>query len=42
MPLNSLKLKRPQTAKAFRAEIDRMYAEINADPSAGNDNKAKL
>jgi hypothetical protein len=25
-----LKLKRPQTVKKFRAEIDRMYAEIKA------------
>lgn len=35
---NRLKLKRPQTAKAFRPQIDAMYAEINAAPSA----KAKL
>jgi len=28
---NSLKLKRPQTARAFRAEIDRMYEEIAAN-----------
>ncbi|KAK4186602.1 putative long-chain-fatty-acid--CoA ligase [Podospora australis] len=27
----TLKLKRPQTARAFRAEIDRMYEEINAN-----------
>lgn len=27
---NSLKLKRPQTARAFRKEIDRMYEEIAA------------
>ncbi|ORY64048.1 AMP-binding enzyme [Pseudomassariella vexata] len=27
----TLKLKRPQTARKFRAQIDRMYAEINAD-----------
>lgn len=38
MATNSLKLKRPQTAKAFRSEIDRMYAEINSQPSA----KARL
>ncbi|GKT57476.1 AMP-binding enzyme [Colletotrichum tofieldiae] len=30
----TLKLKRPQTAKAFRAQIDQMYEEINAEPSA--------
>lgn len=29
--MNSLKLKRPQTARAFRAEIDRMYEEIAAN-----------
>lgn len=34
----TLKLKRPQAARAYRAEIDRMYAEINSHPSA----KAKL
>ncbi|TPX11037.1 uncharacterized protein E0L32_008074 [Thyridium curvatum] len=34
----TLKLKRPQTARAFRKQIDEMYAEINAQPSA----KAKL
>ena len=33
-----LKLKRPQAVKAFRKEIDDMYAELNAQPSA----KAKL
>lgn len=27
---NRLKLKRPQTVRAFRAEIDRMYEEIAA------------
>jgi long-chain acyl-CoA synthetase len=27
---NRLKLKRPQTARAFRQEIDRMYEEIAA------------
>ncbi|GKT51919.1 long chain acyl-CoA synthetase 7, peroxisomal [Colletotrichum spaethianum] len=31
---NRLKLKRPQAAKAFRAQIDQMYEEINAEPSA--------
>ncbi|KAF6839248.1 long-chain-fatty-acid-- ligase faa2 [Colletotrichum plurivorum] len=30
----TLKLKRPQTAKAFRSQIDQMYEEINAEPSA--------
>jgi long-chain acyl-CoA synthetase len=34
----TLKLKRPQTAKAFRAQIDEMYAEIHA----GATSKAKL
>ncbi|EJT68617.1 hypothetical protein GGTG_13807 [Gaeumannomyces tritici R3-111a-1] len=34
----TLKLKRPQTARAFRSEIGRMYAEINSQPGA----KAKL
>ncbi|KAI6381040.1 hypothetical protein MCOR25_001341 [Pyricularia grisea] len=34
----TLKLKRPQAARAFRTEIDRMYAEINSQPAA----KAKL
>ncbi|KAK1775555.1 hypothetical protein QBC45DRAFT_241285 [Copromyces sp. CBS 386.78] len=34
----TLKLKRPQTAKKFRAEIDRMYEEINAAAQ----NKPKL
>jgi long-chain acyl-CoA synthetase len=29
-----LKLKRPQTAKAFRAEIDRMYEELAADATS--------
>jgi long-chain acyl-CoA synthetase len=28
---NRLKLKRPQTAKKFRAEIDRMYEEALAE-----------
>ncbi|KAI1869153.1 uncharacterized protein JN550_006140 [Neoarthrinium moseri] len=28
---HTLKLKRPQTAKRFRGEIDRMYAEVNAE-----------
>lgn len=27
---SSLKLKRPQAAKAFRTEIDRLYAEVKA------------
>lgn len=30
MHKHSLKLKRPQAARKFRAEIDRMYEEINA------------
>ncbi len=30
---NRLKLKRPQTARAFKAEIDRMYEEIAAQAS---------
>ncbi|TQN73192.1 Long chain acyl-CoA synthetase 7 [Colletotrichum shisoi] len=30
----TLKMKRPQTAKAFRTQIDQMYEEINAEPSA--------
>ncbi|TEA16594.1 Long chain acyl-CoA synthetase 7 [Colletotrichum sidae] len=30
----TLKLKRPQTAKAFRAQLDQMYEEINAEPSS--------
>ncbi|KAI1167310.1 AMP-binding enzyme [Nemania serpens] len=29
----TLKLKRPQTARKFRSEIDRMYAEINEEAS---------
>ncbi|KAI0013310.1 hypothetical protein F4779DRAFT_625438 [Xylariaceae sp. FL0662B] len=29
----TLKLKRPQTARKFKADIDRMYAEINAEPT---------
>lgn len=33
-----MKLKRPQTAKKFRPQIDQMYAEIEASSSA----KAKL
>jgi hypothetical protein len=32
-----MKLKRPQTAKVFRQQIDAMYAELDAEPS-----KAKL
>ncbi|KAK9426407.1 putative AMP-binding enzyme [Seiridium unicorne] len=28
---HTLKLKRPQTSKKFRSEIDRMYAEVNAE-----------
>lgn len=28
---SSLKLKRPQAAKQYRSEIDRMYAEVNAE-----------
>ena len=32
--LHRLKLKRPQTAKAFRAQIDRMYEEVAADASS--------
>ncbi|KAK8086961.1 AMP-binding enzyme [Apiospora phragmitis] len=35
---HTLKLKRPQTSKKYRAEIDRMYAEINAE----NPIKARL
>ncbi|GJN74128.1 AMP-binding enzyme [Purpureocillium lilacinum] len=31
----TLKLKRPQTAKAFRAQIDQMYDEIKAETPAG-------
>ncbi len=27
---SSLKLKRPQAAKAFRSAIDRLYAEVKA------------
>ena len=38
--LDRLKLKRPQTAKKFRAEIDHMYTEINSDLSGNG--KAKL
>jgi long-chain acyl-CoA synthetase len=30
-PQNSLKLKRPQTARAFKKEIERMYEEIAAN-----------
>ena len=33
----TMKLKRPQTAKVFRQQIDAMYAELDAEPS-----KAKL
>jgi len=33
--LHRLKLKRPQTAKAFRAQIDQMYDEIKAETPAG-------
>ena len=33
-----MKLKRPQTAKKFRAELDRMYAEALAEETP----KAKL
>lgn len=33
---NSLKLKRPQAAKKYRAEIDAMYAEINSAPAPGS------
>jgi long-chain acyl-CoA synthetase len=29
--INRLKLKRPQTAKKFRAELDRMYEESLAE-----------
>ncbi|KJZ77776.1 hypothetical protein HIM_02953 [Hirsutella minnesotensis 3608] len=32
----TLKLKRPQTVKKFRAEIDRMYEEIKAEMPAGS------
>ncbi|KAK8077482.1 AMP-binding enzyme [Apiospora saccharicola] len=35
---HTLKLKRPQTSKKYRAEIDRMYVEINAE----NPIKARL
>ena len=28
---HSLKLKRPQTVRKFRADIDRMYDEINSE-----------
>jgi long-chain acyl-CoA synthetase len=31
MRRNRLKLKRPQTARAFRQHIDRMYEEIHAN-----------
>ena len=31
MRQNRLKLKRPQTARAFRNEIDRMYEEVAAN-----------
>jgi long-chain acyl-CoA synthetase len=31
IPWNRLKLKRPQTARAFRKEIDRMYEELAAN-----------
>ncbi|KAJ2904962.1 Long chain acyl-CoA synthetase 7 [Zalerion maritima] len=36
----TLKLKRPQAAKAFRAEIDRMYQELSSEASGNG--KAKL
>jgi long-chain acyl-CoA synthetase len=36
--VNSLKLKRPQTAKKFRTELDRMYEESLAEETP----KAKL
>ncbi|QPG97472.1 hypothetical protein C2857_006376 [Epichloe festucae Fl1] len=32
----TLKLKRPQAAKKYRAEIDAMYAEINSAPAPGS------
>ena len=34
MRRNRLKLKRPQTARAFRQHIDRMYEEIAANATA--------
>lgn len=32
---NRLKLKRPQTAKAFRDHLDRLYEELAAQEPAG-------
>ena len=41
--LDSLKLKRPQTAKKYRAELDRLYAEaLAAEEQANNKVKARL
>lgn len=37
-----LKLKRPQTAKRFREDIDTMYEEALAEDAASGKTKAKL
>lgn len=37
-----LKLKRPQTAKKFRAELDRLYEEALAEEVTGGKVKASL
>ena len=40
---DSLKLKRPQTAKKYRAELDQLYAEaLGAEEQANSKVKARL
>ncbi|KAL8878227.1 MAG: hypothetical protein Q9198_003917 [Flavoplaca austrocitrina] len=38
----TLKLKRPQTAKMYRKELDELYAEILAEEDGGRKVKARL
>ncbi|KAL8867673.1 MAG: hypothetical protein Q9174_005508 [Haloplaca sp. 1 TL-2023] len=38
----TLKLKRPQTAKAYRKELDELYAEVNAEEEGPSKVKARL
>ena len=37
-----LKLKRPQTAKMYRKELDELYAEILAEEDGGREVRARL
>jgi long-chain acyl-CoA synthetase len=42
LTITRLKLKRPQTAKKFRTDLDKLYEEALAEEAAGGKMKARL